>query len=173
MKTLLITFLLIGFAQFSHSQTDFAYTETSNLNLKNKNESIPNFKNSNEVKYLAEKSKKLEGQAFNYDIKSAAVYASHLKTTYSVSFTEGKNRIDAIYDADGKLLQSEGTYENVAIPYAIGSQLAKAHPGWEFHKSWCTSNYKLNSDTDIIYKIQLKKGNKTKVVKVNPLDYGL
>lgn len=176
MKTLFITFLLIGFAQFSYSQTDLAYTKTSNMNLEKnpmKKEISAAAKISIETNSLMEKAKNLEWQAFNYDIKSDSVYSPNLKTTYSVSFAQNNNRIDAIYDADGKLLQSEGTFEDVCIPHAIGYQLAKTYPGWEFHKSWRTSKYSLNGDDEIIYKIQLKKGNRTKVIKVNPLEFGL
>lgn len=173
MKTLFITFLLLGFAQFSSSQTDLAYTTTSTMDLKTnpvKTKIAPEIRNYSNSSFLVEKSGKLEQQMLNYDIKSATVYAPYLKTTYSVSFTEGNNRIDAIYDANGTLIQSEGAFENVSIPYVIGCQLAKKYPGWEFHKSWCTSSYSVNNDLEVIYKIQLKKGNKTKVVKMNPLE---
>lgn len=176
MKTLFISFLLIGVAQFSNSQTDLAYTATTNMDLKNntiKTTAAPELRNSITANFLDKNSRRLEQQVLQYDIKNATVYAPYLKTTYSVSFTEGNNRIDAIYDADGTLIQSEGAFENVSVPYVIGYQLAKKYPGWEFHKSWCTSSYSLDNDAEIIYKIQLKKGHKTKIVKVNPLENDL
>lgn len=170
MKTILACLLLIGFAQVSYAQVDIAYTENTNLTAKQGHErnyarltSLP----TKEALSLAEKSERLQMQVLNYDIKTADVYSPEVNTTYTVNFTEGSNHIAAIYAKDGRLIQSEGVFENVPVPYSIGYQLAKAYPGWEFHKSWCYSTYNPDRSSEILYKIQLKKGNKTKLVKFN------
>lgn len=170
MKTILATLLLIGFAQLTYAQVDIAYTENTNLTAKQGLErnyarltSLP----SSEALYMAEKSERLQMQVFNYDIKTADVYSPEANTTYTVIFSEGSNHIDAVYAKDGKLIQSEGVFENVPVPYSIGYELAKTYPGWEFHKSWCYSTFSTEGSSEISYKIQLKQGNKTKLVKFN------
>ncbi|MEO6348626.1 MAG: hypothetical protein ABIO60_12035 [Aquaticitalea sp.] len=176
MKTMLMTILLIGSIKVMHSQSDMAYVEATNVTqTKNHSNGIikEDRKYENETAYLAEKSKKLQLQALNYDIKNANVYVPNLETTYAVNFTEGINKINAIYAQDGALLKSEGSFENVRVPYNIGVKLAKTYPGWEFHKTWCYSHYEMDKNTQIIYKLQLKKGNKTKMITINPIDYSL
>lgn len=170
MKTILASLLLIGFAHVSYAQVDIAYTENTNLTTMKgleRNYARPTSLPHNEALSLAEKSERLQMQVFNYDIKTADVYSPEVNTTYTVNFTEGNNHIDAIYAKDGKLIQSEGVFENVPVPYNIGYELAKTYPGWEFHKSWCYNTINPEGSSEISYKIQLKKGRKTKLVKFN------
>ena len=170
MKTILATILFIGYAQVTYSQVDIAYAENTNLTNRKgleRNFTLPSSISSNEALFLADKSMQLQLQVLNYDIKSSEVYSPEANTTYTVNFTEGINHIDAIYAKDGSFIQSEGVFENVPIPYRIGYELAKKYPGWEFHKSWCYSTFNADETSEITYKIQLKKDNKTKVVKIN------
>jgi len=176
MKTILLSTLIIGLAQLTYSQTQIAYTESTNIAENHKKEvKVSDFDlwEDLEETFMAEKTKKLLLEVLNYDIKSSSVYSPRSKTTYTVNFTEGNHHIEAIYDNNGNLLQSDGVFENVRIPYIIGSRLAKEYPGWEFHKSWCYSLYEFNRDTAVMYRIQLKKLNKTKMINVDPLDYNL
>ncbi|WP_452232261.1 hypothetical protein [Lacinutrix sp. MEBiC02595] len=173
MKTMFITFLFLGFAQVTYSQSDIAYTETTDHTL----ESTHVKKDFNSVSekiigtsYLSAKTKKLQLQVFNYNIKNAAVYAANVNTTYSVHFTEGNNHVDAIYAKDGTLLQSEGIFKNVRIPYNISVKVAKKYAGWMVAKTYCYNNYRHNKDTEVLYKMQLRKGNKTKAIEINPMD---
>ncbi|RAJ26441.1 hypothetical protein LX77_00690 [Gelidibacter algens] len=175
MKTFLTTLLLLGFAQATYSQMDIASAENTNMAFittkDNSNSSVSTFpKISDDGLPMAERSEKLQLQVFNYDIKSAKVFSPKANTTYSVRFSQGNYRIDAIYAKDGQFIQSEGVFENVPIPFHIGYELAKKYPGWEFHKSWCYSNYSFDKSPKTSYSIEIKKGDKTKVISSNALN---
>ena len=176
MKTMLMTFLLIGSIQVMNAQTNVAYADVTNVTkVKSHSSGINNTDNNYkpEAASLAEKVKKMQFQVDSYDIKNTTVYEPNLETTYSVKFAQGINQINAVYAKDGSLIKSEGIFENVPVPTAIGVDLAKKYPGWEFHKTWCYSSYEVNRKSKILYKIQLKKDNKTKIIKINPFDYSL
>lgn len=169
MKTILASSLIfIGLAQLTYAQTDMAYNKNTNLTtLKglDKNYVKPtSISSSNEALSLTEKLEQLQIQVLNYDIKSDDVYSPKMSTTYTVNFAEGNNYIDAVYAKDGRFIQSEGVFEDVPVPYQIGYQLAKAHPGWEFYKTWCYTTYNSDQSYKKSYKIQLKKNNRTKFV---------
>src|SRR5690554_3748569 len=98
MKTIFASILFIGFAQVTYSQVDIAYTEHATLTAikgLEKNYARSSSVVSNSADFLTEKSKQLQLQALNYDIKSAEVYAPEANTTYTVNFTEGINHIEA------------------------------------------------------------------------------
>lgn len=176
MKSILITIVFLGSVLGVNAQSDLAYADLSTTSIKStsaKEKTTEFYKEIVASPYMAEKAKKLQLQVDNYDIKKNDVYVPNASGTYTVNFTEGINEVKAIYSADGDLLTSEGAFENVPVPYNIGSELAKKYPGWEFNKSWCYSSYSRDMDSKIMYKILLKKGTKTKTVKINPNDYSL
>jgi len=106
----------------------------------------------------------LQKIAADYDVTKDAIYSNNKTITYDVVFEANENYIKAVFDHNGTILSSEEYYEDVRIPNALISQLAKEFPGWSFNKSNCTIIYSNEGDAKFQYTVKLKKGNKSKLI---------
>ncbi|WP_375324101.1 hypothetical protein [Flagellimonas sp. GZD32] len=171
MKNLIIVFFISGMANLSFGQESLAMITKSDLNTRtSKSTKVQNTQYLNARKYvaptLATSIKRLQNVAANYDITEDRVYSStNKKITYTVVFESNANYIKAIYNYDGTILESEEFYEDVRIPYSLGSEIAKAYPGWSFNNSDCIVEYVQNEATRYTYSFVLKNGTKSKRVK--------
>ncbi|MGF1555145.1 hypothetical protein [Paucihalobacter sp.] len=172
MKTALLGLLFLGFTSLSFSQNDLAMVQYSNTSTKTyKTEKpIAIYSTIMSEAIVSERIHKLQKLVSNYDIKSQSIYTANRPSTYQVNFREGKNKITAIYDHNGQVIESNETFKDVRLPYIISSELAKTYPGWEFSKVQCQINY-TNQNTDVIYKVVLKMNRQKKTVMLNASDY--
>lgn len=172
MKTAILGLLFLGFTSLSFSQNDLALVQHSSKAFKSSKVEKASLAYSmvmNET-FLSERIQKLHRVVSNYDIKSNAIYESKMPSTYSVNFTEGRNKITAIYDHNGQVIESSEIFNEVRLPYVISSELAKAYPGWEFSKVQCQINY-ANQNSEVIYKVVLKLNRQKKTVTLKASDY--
>ncbi len=170
MKNLIIVFFIAGLANLTVAQENLAMNTTYDLNVhtfrssKIQNEQYLNSRN-DVAPTLALSIKRLQDVAADYDITENRIYSTNEHITYTVVFESNANYIKAIYAHDGTILESEEYYEDVRIPYSLGSEIAKAYPGWSFNNSDCTIEYTKNEATRFTYSFVLKKGTKSKRVK--------
>lgn len=172
MKTTILSLCFLGFLSLGFSQNNLAMVEpssTKSTTIKT-NKTAHNYEMLTSEQIVSEKIQKLQRIVSNYDIKSNDIYSGTKPGTYTVNFKEGNNEITAIYDQNGKVLESSQMYENVRLPYVISSKLAKNYPGWEFSKVNCEIIY-TNQNTDVIYKVVLKMNRQKKTVTLNASDY--
>lgn len=172
MKTLILGLLFLGFTSLSFAQNDLAMVDYTNKKVKPTTIEKSNAKYFNMMKGVvaSEKIQKLQQLVRSYDIASNAIYTPNSPATYSVNFKEGKNTVTALYDHNGNVIESSESFQDIKLPYAISSQLAKDYPGWEFNKVHCQITY-ANQQTDVIYKVVLKMNRQKKTVRINASDY--
>ncbi|AOW19780.1 hypothetical protein [Urechidicola croceus] len=171
MKTLVIGFIFLGLTNLTQAQNDlFAHFETSEMH-KTKVTPIKNatYLASTTIDQPANRIVMLHNKVANYNIKDLAIYTPSTSTTYDVIFKLDKNVvIEATYNHKGDIIYCNESFEAVKLPYSISSRLAKENPGWHFNNTWCTITYSENNPSKTIYKVQLKKGNKRKTIKIEP-----
>ena len=169
MKTLVLGIIFIGLTSFSFSQNQLASTMTSSdLTSHSSKKSLLNIDYLNTVNRVdvSKKIQKLQSVVASYKIKEQNIYQSKRNTTYTVDFSEGDNKIEAIYDKNGDLLSSEENYKTIKLPYDLSSKIAKAHPGWAFDKIQCNIKYSKDEQTHISYRVIMKQGRKTKTINI-------
>lgn len=168
MKKCILGLCFLGLTNLICAQDEFAmntsnYSDFTTKTLNVKNEKYLNYSYS-DVQQLAARIKTLQKIAADYDITEARVYSKRKTVTYDVVFKTNKNFIKAIYDYKGTIISSEEYYEDVRIPYAIASELAKTYSNWSFGKSSCNILYSVEGDTSFVYNIELIKGDLTKMI---------
>lgn len=169
MKTCVLGFIFLGLTSLMSAQNDLAVLTASNQSEYSNTKTIHNADYINTMSDLdvSKKILKLQNIVANYNIKTAKVYRSKSNTTYTVKFNEGDNQLRAIYDREGKLLSSQETYQNIKLPYSVSSELVKDNPGWSLNQVYCDIQFIKDVDTQIVYRVVLKNGKKTKTVTIN------
>jgi len=88
--------------------------------------------------------------------------------SYLISFRSSKGFLDANYSKDGKLGASHQMFKDVLLPLEIRRELYTNYKGWTMVKNKYVASgngEKLNKE---IYRINLKKDNKTQNIKIIP-----
>ena len=171
MKTLVLGLCILGLTNLITAQNDISMVTTNVSDISTTTTKPPTVKNelylntsTTNVKHLALCIKELQQVAAAYDITKEGIYTTNKSITYDVVFKTDENYIKAVYDHNGIIISSEEYYENVRIPYALSSQLAKDYPSWSFSKSHCTISYTKDGEVTYTYKLKLKKGNSSKTI---------
>jgi len=119
----------------------------------------------------------------NFDIKSYISYLE-LKTylelkrsmnpqkshneSYEVTFSTNKGDLVAKFSKDGELVETSQNFKNILIPSNIREELYASYKGWSMVKN----TYKASGKSDQIdkeqYRIKLKNGNRSQIVKIVP-----
>jgi len=171
MKTILFGFVFLGLTSLTFAQNDIAAVnhDAANYNIPitvtNAKINLPYLSNDN-LNDSAERIKLLRKKIADYNIKESKIYTPEDSVTYDVVLTEGANQIKVVYNNEGEIIHGEETFENIRLPYAISSKVAKDNPGWEFYSTWCFITYSKNKTFKVEYKIKLKKGNKSRMIKI-------
>lgn len=169
MKTYLLGLLCLGLTNLMISQNDLALVSVSDQMSTTNNRTVLNEGYLNNMSDFNGSTivTKLQSLVANYNIKTANVYNSNRSTTYTVNFEEGNNKLVAVYDKDGQLLSCQENYQEIILPYELSSKLIKDNPGWALNEVYCNIQYNAQTETTVLYKVVLKKGKKTKTVKIN------
>ncbi|MDO7173548.1 hypothetical protein [Mariniflexile sp. AS56] len=172
MKTFLLGLLFLGFTNLTFSQNNMAYVDVSSeIDFIKIRKAAPVAINSSYINSFAavDISKRIlsfQNVAAYYNIKSNEVYTEDKPTTYDVVFQEANNRIENVYDQSGEILSSKQSYKAIKLPYSLSSKVAEQHPGWSIKQVACSIAYLQGEPLDIHYKVKLKKGYRTKTLKI-------
>ena len=170
MKKFLIGLFILGLTNLTFSQQQLAVVNYNSDVAVERNKNV-DFLSVFAKEDMASRIQKLQKVVADYDITSKSIFKADDPSTYKVVFKEGKNEVIAVYNQDGYMVSSEGKYVNIRLPYVIGKDLSKTYPGWRFNKNHCTIDYLESGKTNIIYTVQLEKGNRKKTVKINAANY--
>lgn len=174
MKTNLFGLVFLGLTNLVFAQNEIATVSYAPVNYTTTAKTIATSNTFKNVDYLtsinfensAKHIKLLHEKVANYNIKEAKVYVPKSLSSYDVVFTEGANQITAVYNHLGDIINSYESYKNVKLPYAITYKVAEDYPGWEFNSTWCNVTYSKYGVSKTHYKIELKKGNEKKIVRI-------
>lgn len=109
---------------------------------------------------------RLEKEAAKFDITTLDLYDPDF-ATYEVTFSQKDGKIVAVYDKDGNILRSSERFQNVILPRKVLNSVYAQNQGWRFHKDSYLVTYYEGRDAKKMYKIQLRKGNKRKNLRVD------
>lgn len=176
MKTFVLGLIFLGFTNLLHAQNDLAYVKVDiEEPVMSSNNYLVNSKyyDAFDNKIASGHVREFQKVVAKYDIKRSDIYSSNSKSNYTVVFEEGENKIQAEYDQDGRIVKCTELFKDIRLPYAISSDISKQYPGWAFDAVECNITYDNNNNQQVIYKVEIQKGNKKKSLKVNTSDYKL
>ncbi len=110
--------------------------------------------------------KMLRDKVAFYNVKESDLYSDEYDY-YTINFFIPEGRIVAAYDQDGKILRTIEKFNNVKLPEDVLYAVAERFPNWAIEKDVYRVNYKQDVGARQEYKIKLRNGEKTMVIKVN------
>ncbi|MDX1471851.1 MAG: hypothetical protein R3213_10170 [Flavobacteriaceae bacterium] len=174
MKKILLGLVFLSVSSLCISQTQIAATtkkvdkittpteKSSNFKVEN-NSSFTTFFKNDDLPFAISS---LYKQVAEYDVKESPRYSISDPSEYTIGFSSGANKIEAIYGQDGNIKKCHGNFREVSLPYKISSKLAQEFEGWQFKRTSARSTF-LDGQHEIVYKVILKKDNKIQTVKIN------
>ncbi|WP_040281648.1 hypothetical protein [Psychroserpens damuponensis] len=171
MKTRILGLCLLGLANLLSAQNEIAMVtnDVTHNTYKPKTVNVNNAQylnvsfNNNDLQ-MAERIKKLQQIAANYDITKDPIYSTNKTVTYDVLFESNANFIKAVYDYNGDILSTEEYYEGIRVPYELSKQVAQEFPGWSFNLNRCKITYAKSGAAILTYDMLLKKGHQSKSI---------
>lgn len=105
----------------------------------------------------------------NFDIHSfIATVKDRNYDSYLVSFSTSKGTLQANYSKEGELERTSQKFTNVFLPEAVRNELFRQTKGWSMVKNTYTASGNGDLKEKESYRIKVKNGNKSKIVKINP-----
>jgi hypothetical protein len=110
--------------------------------------------------------------AYNIDNYKEVYGADFIPTNIQISFEleSGDGKLLATYNEKRKLISVVENYDDVALPYNIARYVYKEYPGWQIVSDKYNYTQESGEITKKEYKFTMTKDNKTKKIKVNPVD---
>ncbi|MFI1773526.1 nicotinate-nucleotide adenylyltransferase [Thalassobellus citreus] len=161
MKKIILGFLFLGLITLTNAQT-VELSETV-IDLNNKYLNAVDHNNAPKcVKYLEEK-------VVNY--RNNTIYTSLYNDeydTYKVSFNIPEGEITAVYNINGKIVETRENYNDVRLPLVVLQSIAKRFPNWGIIGDAYYIKYQSEKDTVTQeYKIKIKNEDEIITVKTN------
>ncbi|MCJ7757025.1 MAG: hypothetical protein MUP24_02680 [Gillisia sp.] len=113
----------------------------------------------------------------NFDIKSYISYLELKRSmdpkkshneSYEVTFSTSKGDLVAKFSKDGELVETSQNFKNIVIPSNIREELYASYKGWSMVKNTYTASGKSDQIDKEQYRIKLKNGNRSQIVKIVP-----
>jgi len=113
----------------------------------------------------------------NFDIQSFISYMDQKKSTdlqksnnesYRVKFSSDKGYLEAVFSKDGELTGTTQNFKNILVPSDIRTELYANYKGWNMVKNTYTASGKSDHKDKELYRIKLKNGNRSQIVKIVP-----
>ena|SRR5690606_26824174 len=88
--------------------------------------------------------------------------------SYKVQFRNSKGYLNANFDKKGTLISTSQRFKNIVVPKEVSRELLAKYKGWAMTKNIYMASGK-GDDLDMeLYKITMKNGKKSKIVKITP-----
>jgi len=113
----------------------------------------------------------------NFDIQNFISYLDQKKSTdfqkshyesYRVTFSTNKGYLEAKFSKDGELTETAQKFKNILVPSDIRTELYTNYKGWNMVKNTYTASGKSDQIDKELYRIKLKNGNKSQIVRIVP-----
>jgi hypothetical protein len=113
----------------------------------------------------------------NFDIQNFISYLDLKKNTdlqkshfesYRVTFSSDKGYLEAKFSRDGELTDTAQNFKNILVPLNVRRELYTNYKGWNMVKNTYTASGKSDQIDKELYRIKLKNGNKSQIVKIVP-----
>ena len=111
--------------------------------------------------------KMLEEKVAFYNLKDSDLYSDEYDM-YTINFFIPEGKIVAAYDKDGKILRTIEKFKDIKLPKDVLYSVAERFPNWTIEEDVYRVSYNEKSgNARKEYKIRLRNGDKTMVIKVN------
>ena len=162
MSLLLIGMTNLGVAQYSPPETDNPlenniYSISANVDYLDK------VQGGSTPAYV----RLVEQEVSNWDPTLSSKFGTKKYELFSTNFQTAKGYISAYYDHKGDILFATERFKNVALPYYVSRSIAIEYPGWSFDSTKYLVQYAEGKTAKRVFKVVIKKGNKTKRLKVH------
>jgi hypothetical protein len=87
---------------------------------------------------------------------------------YRVTFKTDKGDLVAKFSKEGELEETSQKFKNILVPSDIRRELYRSYKGWNMVKNTYTANGKSDQIDEELYRIKLKNGNRSQIVKIVP-----
>lgn len=169
MKNLLISLLGIimasNFCLAQNSHSNFELEKFSDLEGQSFNHDyLDKVKHSfwpNQVKYL-------ENLVSHWDVTQSKKFDGRKGQSFSVTFKSESGLIVANYDSKGKIVSAMEQFGNFALPKSVSISIVRQYPNWEIVKNKYSLRYNVGNSTKKSFKVQIRKGNHKKWIKIHP-----
>lgn len=113
----------------------------------------------------------------NFDIKNFISYLNQNESTnfqishyesYQVTFSSNKGSLNAKFSKDGKLEETSQNFKNILLPLDVRRELYTSYKGWNQVKNSYTASGKSDQIDKELYRIKIKNGNRSQIVKIVP-----
>jgi hypothetical protein len=131
-----------------------------------------------DVNYAGEFSKNpIKFMKENFDIQSFISFLDGRNSTglqktdyesYGVTFSSSKGHLEAKFSKDGELVETSQNFKNILVPLNVRRELHTSYKGWNMVKNTYTASGKSDQIDKELYRIKLKNGNKSQIVKIVP-----
>lgn len=110
--------------------------------------------------------KDMQHRVASYDITESDLFSED-SDMYKVFFEYTNSWIVTTFNNEGKILRSYEKFKDVLLPPAIRNAVYKKYPGWTLHKDIYLVSYYADKDTKKKYRIQIRKNDEKKNLKVD------
>ncbi len=113
----------------------------------------------------------------NFDVQNFISYLDQKKSTdlqksnyesYRVTFSSSKGHLEAKFSKDGELTETAQNFKNILVPLNVRRELYTSYKGWNMVKNTYTASGDGDQIDKEMYRIKLKNGNKSQIVKIVP-----
>tara|TARA_R110002049_G_scaffold305992_1_gene503711 strand:+ start:100 stop:618 length:519 start_codon:yes stop_codon:yes gene_type:complete len=166
MKNLFIYLLVIGSANVMFSQnsnSEFLQMEAEKVAPLLLNIEYLNAVQDNSMSIHV---KSLEEEAAKCDIKASTKFNGSSKPFKAV-FKSNKGAIKVLYNQKGEVIESSEKFEDVKLPNPVRDYVFNNHSGWILSKTGYMVSYNKESGSKKVYKVQIRKGNLKKNLKID------
>jgi len=102
------------------------------------------------------------------DLKKSTDFQKSHKESYEVLFSTNKGDLVAKFSKDGELIETSQNFKNILVPSNIRKELYANYKGWNMVKNTYTASGEGDQIDKELYRIKLKNGNKSQIVKIVP-----
>ena len=166
MKTFVFSFLLLAFSSIGFSQDE--PNDLSTLRLEGVTVSAINEDYLNDV--LDEKTPSvvidLHLQAANFDATSAPGFDKQNTRAYETVFQATNGRLLAAYGPKGQIIASHARFKDVVLPRSVRREAFLENEDWQMYGNTFVGTFAEDKAGKKRYKIELRKGSKSKNVTV-------
>lgn len=99
--------------------------------------------------------------------KSTGLQKSHYES-YDVTLTSNKGYLNAKFSKDGELEETAQNFKNILLPLNVRRELYTSYKGWNMVKNTYTASGKSDQIDRELYRIKIKNGNRSQIVKIVP-----
>lgn len=111
----------------------------------------------------------LQRKAAGYNVHDSSAFDKKQSRTFEMLFTNNHGKINAFYDANGKITSTIESFKNVPLPISVRKEIQDSNSNWEMVENRYTGAYSDNQLIKRNYKVLLKNGDDTKRIVINAL----